>query len=128
MDVTRIFRLRYLLVLALLVGGLSIGFAAAASNTVDPSSAGDGFAEISGYDVTDISYTLNATNPQNIDSVSFTLGGGAGDPSTVKIQLVEDGSTWYTCSSSNAAPDEFSCTTTGATVAAADELRVVAAQ
>jgi hypothetical protein len=129
MDVTRIFRLRYLVILALLVGGLSIGFAAAAQNTVDPSSAGDGFADISGYDVTDIQYVLNSTNPQNIDSVSFNVDGGEGKPTTVKAKLVSTGSTWHDCTSaSGTAPYAYSCTTPGTTVLEADELRVIAAQ
>lgn len=129
MDVTRIVRLRYLVILALLVGGLSVGFAAAAQNTVESSSAGDGFAEISGFDITAVKYSLNEKNPQNIDSVSFNVSGGEGKPATVKAKLVSSGSTWFDCASTNdASPYAFTCATDDTTVLSVDELRVVAAQ
>lgn len=129
MDVTRIFRFRYLMILALLVAGLTIGFAAAAQNTVDSSSAGDGFAEISGFDITAVQYTLNDSNPQNIDSVSFEVSGGAGKPATVKAKLVSLGSAWFDCASTNdASPYAFTCETPDTTVLSVDELRVIAAQ
>jgi len=47
------------------------GFAAA--NTVPTSKAGDGAGVVSGYTVSSIHYNLNATNPRNIDSVTFNL-------------------------------------------------------
>ncbi len=101
----------------------SVATAFAAANTVPSSSAGDGSGTVSGYTVSNIQYTLNGTNPANIDSVSFTLSAVAG---TVKIKLVAAGSTWYSCT--NPSGNNWSCTTTGATVLSADELRVVATQ
>lgn len=129
MSVTGLFRFRTFAAIALAVAALFAVFAAAAENTVESTSAGDGWAEISGYDVASIQYTLNGSNPQNIDSVSFNVSGGEGKPATVKVKLVSTGSDWFDCSSASAsAPYAFSCTTTGATVFDADELRVVAVQ
>ena len=60
----RFFRVRYLLVLiiALIVATGVLGFAA--SNTLpSDTSAGDGNVNISGYAITNMTYTLNATIP-----------------------------------------------------------------
>lgn len=97
-------------------------FAFAATNTVPASYAGEGASVTSGYTVSNVAYNLNATTPSNIDSVQFQLSATAG---TVKIKLVAAGSTYYNCSYS--APT-WTCTTAGATVTAADELRVIATQ
>jgi len=100
----------------------TLGFAA--SNTVPTSKAGDGNNTISGYTVSAVHYNLNASNPQNIDSVSFTLDSAPVAGSTVKVKLVASGSTWYSCTMTGAAA---TCTSGGATVATADELSVVVA-
>ena len=93
-----------------------------ASNTVPPTEAGSGAGTISGYTVSSIQYSLNATNPANIDSVSFSLSAAA---TTVKAKLVSGGSTYYDCST--AGGNAWTCATTSpqATVAAANELSVV---
>jgi hypothetical protein len=98
------------------------GFAAA--NTVPASKAGDGAGAITGYTIANVKYNLNATDPRNIDSVTFT-GGPASGTHTLKIKLVAAGSTWYSCTI--AATNSCNTTSPQATVAAADELRVVAA-
>ena len=98
----------------------------AAANVVPASKAGDGNNTISGYTVSAVHYNLNASNPANIDSVTFTLNSAPVAGSKVKIKLVSAGSTWYSCTMTVA---DASCATTSpqATVASADELRVVAA-
>ncbi|HSC91657.1 MAG TPA: hypothetical protein VLB86_08395 [Gaiellaceae bacterium] len=96
-------------------------YAFTASNTVPASKAGDGSGAISGYTVSNVAYTLNATNPANLDSVGFTLDSAAG---TVKVKLVAAGSTWYSCT--NPSGNNWTCATTGATVVSADQLQVVA--
>jgi len=96
-------------------------YAFAAANTVPDTSAGAGAGAISGYTVSDVVYNLNATDPQNLDSVDFTLSAAA---TTVKIKLETAGSTWYTCT--NTTGNDWSCTTTDATVASMDQLNVVA--
>ncbi len=106
-------------VIALLLSGFTYAFAAA--NTVPATMAGDGAEDITGYLVTNVAYHLNAANPGDIDSVSFTLDANAGHAS---IKLVAAGSTWYSCTITGGT--SASCLTAGATVALADELRVVA--
>jgi len=96
----------------------AFGFAAA--NTVPASHAGDGNGAITGYAVSNISYTLDSGDPSTIDSVDFTLA--PTDATSVQIYL--DGA-WYTCTG-GATP---SCNVGGAaTVLGAVNLQVVAAQ
>lgn len=128
MYITRIFNARMitLAVLTLVLASVAYGFAAA--NTVPTGNAGDGSNAISGYTVSSVNYSLNASNPANIDSVAFDLAGST-KPSTVKGRLVTSGGAWYSCStSSTTSPYRYTCATTSpqATTAAADELRVVA--
>ena len=52
-------------------------YAFTAANTVPSSKAGDGSGTISGYTVSNIAYTLDATNAANIESVAFTLDAAA---------------------------------------------------
>lgn len=99
----------------------AFGFAAA--NTVPASKAGDGAGAITGYAVSNVHYNLNATDPRNIDSVTFHLDSAPAATSTIKITLTSGGSV-YTCSVSQ---DPLCATTSPqATVLAADQLRVVA--
>jgi len=97
-------------------------YAFAAANTVPATKAGDGSGVISGYTVTNVAYNLNATDPSSLDSVNFTLSAAA---TQAQIKLVAAGSTWYTCSIVSG--NDWTCDTTGATVASMDELKVVAA-
>lgn len=96
------------------------------SNTVGATQAGDGSGAISGFVVSTVKYNLNATNPSNIDSVTFSLDSTPAAGSTLKAQLAPTGS-WYTCTNVSTA---VSCVVTSpqATVAAATNLRVVVAQ
>jgi hypothetical protein len=114
---------RLLAVLALAVLGV-FASAFAAANTVPATKAGDGAGVISGYTVTNVKYTLNGTNPRNIDDVKFDLEGAPPAGSSMKIKLVSGGSTYYSCTNSGVA---LTCVTTSpqANVATADELRVV---
>ena len=112
--------------LAALVAGVvaSGAYAFTNSNTVPASNAGSGSTAISGYTATNVSYALNAANPQNIDTVTFTISPTT--TSAVKIQLAAAGS-WYSCTNT---AGSVSCTTTSpqATAAAATQLTVVATQ
>jgi hypothetical protein len=101
-------------------------FAFAAANTMPASTyAGEGSSVTSGYTVSAVVYNLNATTPSNIDNVTFSLNAAA---SNVSIRLVTTGS-YFTCNTTNAPTNtNWSCTTTGVTVAAANEFRVVASQ
>jgi hypothetical protein len=115
---------KFFIVLLVLIFAMA-AFAFAASNTVPGTRAGDGAGTISGYTVSAIDYNLSPANPANIATVTFTLNAAA---STVKISLVSGASpTFYDCATTNAPTNTaWSCTTTGATVLAADELRVIA--
>jgi hypothetical protein len=110
-----------------LLGVAALITAMTASNTVPGAKAGAGAGAISGYTVSAIHYNLNTTNPANIDSVTFTLSAAPASGATVKIKLVSTGSTWFSCTTSGTPAVDASCTTTGATVTAADQLDVVVA-
>ncbi len=128
MAVSRVFNRRTAVLGLLLVILATAGFGFAASNTVQTSRAGDGQATISGYNVTQIDYTLE-TDPSNIDSVSFQLAGGATAPGDVKVKLVQTGTTWFNCSQGGTTlPATYTCDVSNTTVLSADEFRVVAAQ
>lgn len=108
----------------LLLVVVAYGFAAA--NTVGDSSAGDGTGTVSGYTISAISYTLDSTDPTDIDGVSFTLT-GANAPGTVYIQM-DSSPGWFSCTMSGTTA---SCDTTSVSVPVGStftELRVVAAQ
>jgi hypothetical protein len=94
----------------------------AAANTVPATAAGAGSAAISGYTVSGVSYTLNASNPANIDAIQFDISPTAA--ATVKTQLATGGP-WYVCANTSGS---VSCSTTSpqATVASANQLTVVA--
>ena len=114
---------KFFIVLLVLIFAMA-AFAFAASNTVPVSYAGEGVSVTSGYIVTNVAYNLNGTNPANIDSVTFTLNAAA---SSVEIRLVTPAGTYYSCT--NTSGFNWSCdttVTTQATVAAANELRVIA--
>ena len=105
---------------------LAGSYAFTAANTVPASKAGDGSGAVTGYTVTNVHYTLNATDPSKIDAVSFTLNTAVATGGTLKITL-DGGTNWFSCTVNTTTP---SCTTTGAgqpTVLAAANLRVVAA-
>ncbi len=109
-----------LIVLVVVVLAAS-AYAFADANTVPATKAGSGAGEISGYTVSSVAYTLNSSNPSQLDAVSFTLDAAA---ATVKIKLVAAGSTWYDCT--NSLNNDWTCNTSGASVEAMDELTVVA--
>jgi hypothetical protein len=113
------------MIVTLLAIGLGAGaFAYAATNTVPGSNAGSGSGAISGYTITNVAYTPNATTPTNLDQVAFTISPTT--TSTLKVQLAAAGS-WYSCTNT---AGSVTCNTTSpqATVAAATQLTVVATQ
>jgi hypothetical protein len=107
----------------------SIGYAFAASNTGLSGAGGDGAGLISGYTVSDISYSLHASDPTRLDAVSFAIDAGAAVPSVV-VKLVSDSDEWHACAISTAqVPARATCALGGSVaVAEVDEVRVVAAQ
>ena len=123
MNINRSLKLATVLLIVLVLSMAIYAFAAA--NVVPASSAGDGSGAISGYTVSTIHYVLNAANPGNIDSVTFTLSTAPAAGGSIKISL--DGANWYSCTNVTTA---ITCVTTApqATVLLATNLRVVVAQ
>lgn len=109
----------------LFAGLLGVGtFAAAASNTVPTSRAGDGNGAISGYTVSNVQYTLLAADPTQIDLWTFDLNASA---SVVKSKLVSSSGTYVNCS--NTSGNSWQCdSAANPTVAAANQLDVIAHQ
>lgn len=116
-------RLVVMFAVALIFATAAYGFAA--SNTVPTSNAGDGSGTISGYTVSAVHYTLNATNPANIDSVTFTVSPAIPATGSVVVKLVASGTTFKTCTPSGTT---VTCTAMGIPVSSADQLQVIAAQ
>jgi hypothetical protein len=129
---TRLFRnrtprkarlLRRTLVFALVMLVMGATYAFTNSNSVPATSAGSGSTGISGYTTSTVHYGVNATNPANLDQVTFNLDKAAGD---VKIQVAAGG-TVYDCGASGVG-FAVTCNTTSpqATVLGATSLIVVA--
>jgi hypothetical protein len=104
--------------------------ALAAANTVPASKGGDGSGAITGYTISNIDYTLNTSDPRDVDLVTFTTDLAPPAGATVKIKLVAAGSTWYSCTMSGSPAVNASCNTTAPSAQAmsANELRIVIAQ
>jgi hypothetical protein len=100
-------------------------YAFAAANTVPATKAGDGSSAVSGYTITNVVYTLNATDPSTLDKVEFDLGAAAAT-GKVKAQLVATTGTWYNCTQVGVTT-VWTCSTTGLTASSVNQLRVVAA-
>jgi len=109
---------RVLLVTLLLFVLAGSTYAFAASNTVPPSNAGDGEGVISGYTVSNITYS---TSGGDLTGVTFTLSA----PASVVQASVVNGVAPVGCSGPG---PTWTCTFSGVTVLEADLLRVVAVQ
>jgi hypothetical protein len=110
----------FLVVLIIAAGS----YAFTAANTVPDTEAGAGAGTISGYTISNVSYTLDSTTPTELDAVTFDVAGNA-DPATVKVQLDSSGGTWYDCTMGTS--PSWSCTITDTLlVADMDQLNVVA--
>ena len=106
---------------AVLIGAAT--FAAAASNTVPTSRAGDGNGAIGGT-VTNVSYTLSASDPSVIDLWTFDLNASA---SVVKSKVVASSSMYLNCT--NTSGTTWQCDpAANPTVLAANQLDVIAVQ
>ena len=113
------------------VGTASYAFLGAASGLPTGTHAGAATVSVSGYTVSNLSYTYDSVNPDDITKVEFTLDNAA---AVVHLQLAGGGS-WYACSgnaglTSSATPPDtvWDCDTTSpqATVTSQDEISVVA--
>ena len=69
-------------------------FGFAATNTFNGQNrAGNSADTISGFNISNIHYSLQGTNPANLDAVVFTLNQPASE-----VQVGFDGGTWIDCS------------------------------
>jgi hypothetical protein len=124
------FRNIKVLIIALVVlvlAASSYAFAAAITGIPD-SKAGTGSGTVTGYAVSAVVYSFNASNPANLDSVAFTLDAVA---TSAQIQVDSVGGVWYDCVDLDgvAAVNDWACDTTvgtQATAAAMDTLTIVA--
>jgi hypothetical protein len=120
-----------------LVGTVSYAFLGSITGLGTAGHAGAATQVVSGYAVSDIAYTYDGADPDQITNVRFTLDN---DASVVHTQLVGAGA-WYTCAlnpGATAAAQSvlghetdtvWDCDTTvgtQATVTAQDQLRIVA--
>lgn len=126
------FRTTTVVLLALILSAVAYGFAAA--NTINGNAdAGEGETTIAGYQVSNVDYTLNSSNPANFSSVGFNLyraDGTTNAPATTEVYVgIGDGSTtyWTTCTAGTL--PAWSCDLTSSTVDvnAAVEFHVAAA-
>jgi hypothetical protein len=114
------------------MGGASYAFLAALSGLPTGTHAGAGSVAVSGYAVSNLNYTYDSSNPDDINQVQFQLDDDAG---VVHLQLVGGGA-WYACSkdavataAATAPATVWDCDTTAgtqATVTAQDEINIIA--
>ena len=113
-------------ILGILVVAAALGtgaYAFTATNAVPNSSAGSGSGTISGYTVSAIAYTLNATTPSNIDSMTFTLDANA---ATAKAKVVSGSSTYTSCTIAANNVDVTCDFSPDIAITTADQLSVIA--
>lgn len=112
-------------VIALLLSVTTYAFAAA--NSVPNTAGGDGVGSIAGYTISNVAYTLDATNT-NITAVGFNASTTVSPAPTAPVfkVLIAPGTTWVTCVAGTTT--DWTCTGTFGTVTAATSLRVVAIQ
>ena len=109
------------------------GAAFTAANTVPATSAGEGAGAISGFTLTNVAYNLDATNPSDILTVTFTATAANGDAVntglTTYVEFDNGSGNWYSCTRvGGVAPaHDISCVTTAANPNAAVQLTVVLA-
>lgn len=123
----RIPRKRIALLVTMMLAMLALGataYAFTAANTVPASRAGSGTATVSGYAITNIDYTLNSTDPDDIDKVEFNFTPSSPAP---EDKYIEMNGVAYPCTVDALDATKMACTTTSpqADVAALTTLGVI---
>ena len=93
-------RVLVMFALALILAVSAYGFAAANTFSGANSGAGDGAQAISGYDITNVAYTLDSSTPTKITSVSFDIApviSGGAPAASAKIKLFDAEAAYHTC-------------------------------
>ncbi len=125
MNINRTLKLSFVLLVVMVLSMAIYGFAA--SNSVDPSAAGDGQAAISGYTISAIHYNLDAADASKIASMTFTISPAMPATGSVQVKLLSSSTSYTSCTV--ASGTNVTCTFTGGiSVLSADQLRVIAAQ
>ncbi|MFL5805182.1 MAG: hypothetical protein ACJ8CR_26010 [Roseiflexaceae bacterium] len=97
MFIASFFRVRTIAAVAVALVLTTAAYAFAAANTVDVSGAGDGSGAISGYTISDQTYTLDPADPTEVDSMTFTATPLNGAPPATVVKVSFDaGVTWTT--------------------------------
>jgi hypothetical protein len=130
MSIASILRPRILVAfaVALILSASAYGFAAANTFADGPSGAGDGNQAISGYAISNVAYTMDASTPSNITSVAFDIAPvsvGGVDARTAKIKLFA-ADTFHVCDVTTAPGSAVCDLGAGVATTSADLLRVVA--
>ena len=87
---------------------------------------GDGSVAVAGYDVTSVSFTLNA-DPSIVDSLTLVVDTDPTGAGTMQIELVASSGTWYTCSNVTTTLTCDNGSTLGITVLLVDQIRLLIA-
>ena len=124
MNINRTLKLASVLLIVMVLTVAVYAFAAA--NTVPTSNAGDGQGAISGYDITNVHYVLDATDPSKIGSMTFTATPAIPAGGSVRVKLVSTDTTYTSCTAAGAS---VTCTfSVPPSALAVNELRVIIAQ
>lgn len=123
----RNFKVLLLALVVIAVAGSAYAYAASLTG-IPTSKAGTGSGAVSGYAVSAVAYTFNASDPTNLDSVTFTLDGVA---TFAQIEVDSVAGVWYDCVDADGASanNVWTCDTTvgtQATAAAMNTLTIVA--
>lgn len=102
------------------------GMAYTAANTVPNTVAGSGSGTVSGYTISSIVYNVNASDPRNVDSITFSYSPSSPDPTRARVSS-DGGTTWFNCDSAIVGASDLvsACTTSGLTVASLSSLIIV---
>jgi len=113
----RNFKVLLLVFVVIVIAGSAYAFAASLTGIPD-SKAGTGAGTVNGYAVSAVAYTFNASDPTDLDSVTFTLDDVA---AIARIQVDTVAGVWYDCVDADlaGAGNVWTCDTTAGTQATA---------
>jgi hypothetical protein len=127
MTISSLFRVRTIAAVAVALILATAGYAFAAANTVNVSSAGDGTNTISGYTISSQTYDLDNTDPSMVDTATFTVTPLAANPAPalVKVQFSGAG-TWYTATNPSGTTWSVDLSAASVSVTSLSSMRVIA--
>jgi archaellin len=89
MFISQLLRVRFIAALALALVFATAAYGFAAANTVPATGAGDGENTISGYEIQNVTYVLDTTDPNLVDKIEFNINPDSGldQPDQVKVEI-----------------------------------------